>query len=94
MYHIYSVHLFGLHTAISTILQGYAAHKIDVMDITFSQNTFLRLVEELNLNNNMIKKYEQIFTLPLSINSDLLPFTIVIQSKDVKDVKPDKNRSQ
>lgn len=82
MHHLYQVHLFGLHTGISTILQGYAEHEMDVIDITFSQNVYLRLVEELNLNNNMIKKYAKIFILPLAIDYKLLPFTIVIQVKE------------
>lgn len=84
MHHLYQVHLLGLHTAIGMILRGYAKNEMNIKNITFSQNVYLRLVEELNLNKKMIKRYRKIFMLPMEIDPNLLPFTIVIQTKEEK----------
>ena len=79
MHHLYQVTLQGLHTALQMIMKGYAERKMDIKNITFSQNVYLRIVEELDLNLATMKDYNKIFMIPLAINPNLLPFTIVVQ---------------
>ena len=84
MRHLYQVNLLGLYTAISMILHGYAKYKMIIKNITFSQNVYLRLVEEMDMDKKMIKRYRKIFMLPMEIDPKLLPFTIVVQTKEAQ----------
>ena len=84
MRHLYQVHLIGLCHAINMILKNYAQNKMDINNITFSQNVYLRVVEELNINNKSLRHYSKVFMLPLSIDPQLLPFTVVIDVNNKK----------
>ena len=84
MRHLYQVHLMGLYHAINMILKNYAQNKMDINNITFSQNVFLRVVEELNIDNNSLHHYNKVFMLPLNIDPQLLPFTVVIDVDNKK----------
>ena len=87
MRHIYQVTLFGLNQAIAMLLQNYATRKAQVRGLIISPNVFLRIVEELNLNNKKTSQlYSKIFMLPIAVDPFLLPFTVIVDLDDIGEI--------